>query len=955
MNNPSGHLPPPITPQYLAAMMAFLQQNGQLPIPSTNEPANVPVPGTQSVAVPASSPALTPAPMSNGTTPENAVTESLNSATSLPPGGGFASFSVQYAGNQPNGSGSSVVPVSQPTWPASSLPNRIQPYISPNVSSQGYPNISTVANSQAASASSAPMVTSAGPASFSGMQSLGFQSLGPQVNQQRLSHAARAQSSSTRPARRGRGPAQQPPSAAPTPVPKRTINDIFYFDSVTGERRVRLRCDVLPNAPPGTRLNFLTDKRIQLDTFLHGMDLTFNEEFSPSTTFSQLVTWLVAKLQGSRFNWTLSPPKLALNGQPLSQLRLMEYMNHGRTYGGKPVGMKKLSVLPEKTLDDLALTPTVAGRHVLKHVIVDSNRLLLRFIVDDTLTGVFTLKEAGFDDDDEMYVHDCLGEHFWLPYHFGDEYELPKDQWDKPCECQDIDDVTDILIPNQSTGGNGNDQSIPATHTSGASDAVTRIIPPTLWGETWTPPVVESSELTSLQELPKYVYSLIHPQRSMAPYIDCVGNDVFEAGRSYVALVKEAVAKNDFCNLLSPRRMFQVETGNVRNSISLGAGVEAEILTSAWSIIQNHSSQYWTPLYGDFCGPAVSVPMLMAGTVSQDRLQSMTVLGALTGLMLLNGLYPDPLSPLFLQFALHDGDVRSLTPSLVQEWAPDLYGILKEFLRRGPTGDLSDLGSFFIAHMGYQVETIGTRDLATHNSTASLMLYRAAIGPEPPLHPELQAFIKGLRLPCKDKPSFDFTKVIKSYGSGTDSFLSVISISHVTSYRSIEGLLTFIQQPEQVEELSNALGSLFDLESLFVQFLLGTGAPVPSLWNEAQGAFHPKLNVEGIDKVWFRPQMLLWSITGSPRIRGDLSDSHLKIELVGNDDDEYCANENHRPAMLAHGQFSIKTCSMQARIPCSYLKSLITATRASGEDVVARVSHYFLVELVNAIGRHSQL
>ncbi|THV06604.1 hypothetical protein K435DRAFT_937618 [Dendrothele bispora CBS 962.96] len=674
---------------------------------------------------------------------------------------------------------------------------------------------------------------------------------------------------------------------------------------------------------PLTRLNFLTDKRIELDTFLRYMDLTFEEEFSPSTTFSQLVAWLVTKLQDSRFNWSLSPPKLALNGQPLSQLRLMEYMNQGRTYGGKPVGMKRLSVLPEKTLDDIVLMPTVAGKHVLKHVVVNSNRLLLRFIVDDTLTGVFTLKEVGFDDDDGMRIHDCLGEHFWLPYHFGDDITKPQGEWEKPCECQERDSVADILTPIQSM--------------------------------TWTPSVVESSELTTLQELPKYVYSLIHPQRSMAPYIDCVGNDVFEAGQSYIALVKEAVVKNDFFTLLSPRRMFQVQTGNARNSISLGAGVEAEILTSAWSIIQNHSSRYWTPLYGDFCGPAASVPMLMAGTVSQDRVQSMTVLGALTGLMLLNGLYPDPLSPLFLQFALHGGDVRSLTPSLVQEWAPDLYGILKEFLRRGPTGDLSDLGSFFIAHMGYQVETIGIRDLAAHNSTASLMLYRAAIGPEPPLHPELQAFIKGLRLPCKDKPSFDFTKVVKSYGSGTESFLSVISTSHVTSYRSIEGLLTFVQQPEQVEELSAALGSLFDLESLFAEFLLGTGAPVPSLWNDAQGAFHPKLNVESVDKIWFRPQMLLWSITGSPRIRGDLSDSQLKIELVDDDDVEYCANENHRPTMLAHGQFSIKTCSMQARIPCSYLKSLITTTRASGEDAIARVFHYFLVELVNAIGRHSQL
>lgn len=38
------------------------------------------------------------------------------------------------------------------------------------------------------------------------------------------------------------------------------------------------------------------------------------------------------------------------------------------------------------------------------------------------------------------------------------------------------------------------------------------------------------------------------------------------------------------------------------------------------------------------------------------------------------------------------------------------------------------------------------------------MLYRAIVGPEPGNHPEIQAFIRGFRLPCPN--GFDFIKVM---------------------------------------------------------------------------------------------------------------------------------------------------------------------------------------------------
>ena len=37
---------------------------------------------------------------------------------------------------------------------------------------------------------------------------------------------------------------------------------------------------------------------------------------------------------------------------------------------------------------------------------------------------------------------------------------------------------------------------------------------------------------------------------------------------------------------------------------------------------------------------------------------------------------------------------------------------------------------------------------ASHKALAGEMLYHAVVGPEPPFHPEIQAFLKGLSLPC---------------------------------------------------------------------------------------------------------------------------------------------------------------------------------------------------------------
>ena len=52
---------------------------------------------------------------------------------------------------------------------------------------------------------------------------------------------------------------------------------------------------------------------------------------------------------------------------------------------------------------------------------------------------------------------------------------------------------------------------------------------------------------------------------------------------------------------------------------------------------------------------------------------------------------------------------------------------------------------------------LSSRDQVAHDAIAANIIHQAVIGPEPANHPEIQAFLSGFRLPCRN--GFDFTKV----------------------------------------------------------------------------------------------------------------------------------------------------------------------------------------------------
>lgn len=158
--------------------------------------------------------------------------------------------------------------------------------------------------------------------------------------------------------------------------------------------------------------------------------------------------------------------------------------------------------------------------------------------------------------------------------------------------------------------------------------------------------------------------------------------------------------------------MYSNDDGSLSSRLlSMGEGIEREAVY--YSFNKYHKEQdRWFMLCSDNYSTVLTTQSCLLsmthgsfeGVVSSTRLELLSVLGALTSLMLLYRTAPTPLSPAFLQLLLHNGDFQSLTSSFIQEWHPQLYRTLNkwkstEFL----SSDISEFDTHFQLYHDFPV------------------------------------------------------------------------------------------------------------------------------------------------------------------------------------------------------------------------------------------------------------
>lgn len=159
-----------------------------------------------------------------------------------------------------------------------------------------------------------------------------------------------------------------------------------------------------------------------------------------------------------------------------------------------------------------------------------------------------------------------------------------------------------------------------------------------------------------------------------------------------------------------------------------------------------------------------------------------------------------------------------------------------------------------------------------------------------------------------------------------------------------------------------------------MNFLQGSGAPCPALFESLKEGFSSLIDFDKVDDPSFRPRVFLWAATGCPTIDPTSSDVisvsfyhvirhyiSLCVQItITSDDDALYADNRNREVMLAEGKICFRTCLKAVRIPASYIIKLASSSYpptspASDEpkDFVTAFYHWFFIEVLTAIGGHS--
>lgn len=141
---------------------------------------------------------------------------------------------------------------------------------------------------------------------------------------------------------------------------------------------------------------------------------------------------------------------------------------------------------------------------------------------------------------------------------------------------------------------------------------------------------------------------------------------------------------------------------------SMGEGIEREVLQTAFQEFQDHPTMWFLQrqeTHSSLVTLGLQRRQESSTSPMTQRSIKLSVLGALTSLLLLNGVPPVPLSPVLLHYFIHDLELNSISPDLLGNWYPDLGKLIQDWIAAGPDGDIEAFASHFITYHDTQVST----------------------------------------------------------------------------------------------------------------------------------------------------------------------------------------------------------------------------------------------------------
>ncbi|KAF8140970.1 hypothetical protein K438DRAFT_1879028 [Mycena galopus ATCC 62051] len=633
--------------------------------------------------------------------------------------------------------------------------------------------------------------------------------------------------------------------------------------------------------------------------------LRFCYRLQSNTTIVSLIERVSTDMANSDRKWQFGHHSHALR-QLLSRnetqpLQLLALGNRG--IARIRDGLVTLSRQPpdsQLTLKGL-FTPANVSKYCRPQLTIRGKLLILNFVVAQSgITGLAKLApRLSFSS----RRHACLPRLMHGVYSRVNETRATTSDWTPPeCDSEgETDDEMEVADALMSSSSSPSQASFVLSHDDHAG----------LWATAWVP---MRGRYRALYESSDFAKSLFESAASSSRPTRLIisGHSIPELALALVSKIKEANLRNDFTEVFSPQRSYNIlrDDGSL---LTTGVGISRE----------QHAGQWFLSRFDGKCPIATTMPLASANLVNADRRQNLVVLGCLAALLLIHGIAPEPLSPALIQWAANKCDLGSLTREFIGEWFPELRTLLDDW-----------------------IASLQGRDQPQQQALGFEMLYTSVIGPQPPTHTELKAFVKGLRSPCAN--GLDFCDVIRSYPGGSTGFISRLWTSVIHNFDSIKSHLSVITTPTResildfVEQDSPVLD--MDLAHMLQEWLKGSGIPCPGLFEIAKSTLSKLIPFGDVDSPAFHPKMFCWSGTGSPHVEW----------------------EDHQQLLVyfVMGIIRFQSCFRTIRIPILYLAELSKQSYPANDDegndtelfsLQQAIDNWFLIQTLTGIGEHSLL
>ncbi|KAH9921593.1 uncharacterized protein B0H18DRAFT_956554 [Fomitopsis serialis] len=528
-------------------------------------------------------------------------------------------------------------------------------------------------------------------------------------------------------------------------------------------------------------------------------------------------------------------------------LQLLGFRNKGSTQNSALVTLKRQALTAQLTLSDMLMDKT---RYFKPDLSLEDGHFVVHF------TTATSGGESDGASDGEEEALAILSQGLAISNNTSPE---AGNTADNPF-CPQIEDAVAAAVPSEPTASlrrssrlASSDRTTMASHptaNTGSSNisfpvsslqrtgsiAEIRSLPPRIWtGEVAFATSHASDEYFDLDGFADNIYAAANPGDPPAALHVIAGPDVTDVAAKMREYIEQALESNDFSQILAPER--QGLDGRLRQC---GQGIEREVLQLLFEKYSGDKPKWFESRADERSSIATSLTMAASRYLPANRTRDLGVLGAVAALMMINGAPPEPLDPVFLHYCLNDCDITKISPELVGEWHPDLKEFLQNWLSLGPTDDIRGFRSFLAQYLSLDVQLLQDRSEESHHVIAVDMLYRVIVGTEPPEHPELQAFMRGLRLACKN--GFSFPDAVQKLQSGAQMFYSLLWVSSVSSYDSLLQHVRIRNMTADKREAFRAAvqGSGCETttpESLLADYLKGSGVPCPHLFEQAKRAY----------------------------------------------------------------------------------------------------------------------